>query len=101
MGKFFNKTAGRIIDPRTFWAGAGAGGIATIATYPADVITTMKQTGKDPKKELEEYKTPQAKLKRLYSGVGLKLVKNVPQTAIVLGTNALLIKALAKKKIPI
>ena len=56
-------------------AGLTAGGASTFATYPVDTITTRRQVASATKGS-----------GGLYSGVGLKLMKNVPGTAITLGT---------------
>ena len=56
-------------------SGLTAGAASTFATYPVDTITTRRQVASAAKKG-----------GGLYSGVGLKLLKNVPGTAITLGT---------------
>ena len=56
-------------------SGLAAGAASTFATYPIDTITTRRQVASAAKKG-----------GGLYSGVGLKLLKNVPGTAITLGT---------------
>ena len=57
-------------------AGLTAGAASTFATYPIDTITTRRQvSGLNTKGG-----------QGLYRGVGLKLLKNVPGTAITLGT---------------
>ncbi len=57
-------------------SGLAAGGASTFATYPVDTITTRRQVASAAK----------GGRGGLYSGVGLKLMKNVPGTAITLGT---------------
>ena len=57
-------------------SGLAAGAASTFATYPIDTITTRRQVASAAKKGS----------RGLYSGVGLKLLKNVPGTAITLGT---------------
>lgn len=90
-------------------AGLAAGAVSTFATYPVDTITTRKQiaganTGlsskvsfKSKSKRLNNIVNRGTYLKNLYKGVGLKMTKNVPGTAITLGTYGVTKRYLDKK----
>lgn len=57
--------------------GAIAGGFSTAVTYPIDTLQIMKQTQTFPKGGLKLKNIP-----RLYKGIGLKMLKIVPTTAL-------------------
>ena len=83
----FNKCAAKKKDDLTGLQGAAAGGlgglVATSIVHPLDTYGTSKQVGTWPllKKDIMKAKGLK-KLGPLYEGVGIKVLKNVPSTAI-------------------
>lgn len=61
--------------------GAIAGGLSTAIMYPIDTLQIMKQTQTLPKGGLRLKNIP-----RLYKGIGLKMLKIIPTTAISFAT---------------
>ena len=101
--RYFEKNAARTKKQdvlRGVVGGAAAGAAASVLTHPIDTLMVGKQAAQDPAaklkykaliRELKDPKNPLwGKVKKLYSGIGLKTTKNALAIGTILGINQLI-----------